>query len=102
MSYNKYRVVFDSGLLISATFKKQDIFYNVTCSIIPTTDIQFVANISTLKLNGAHLLLQGIDDPGIQATHTNTIATNCVFSFNYCYRYCTFILSAVFLFNYTW
>jgi hypothetical protein len=43
----------------------------------------YVANIRTLKLNGAHLRLQGIDDPGSQATHTNTIATDCVFSFNY-------------------
>jgi len=43
----------------------------------------YVANIRTLKLNGAHLLLQGTDDPGSQATHTNTTATNYVFSFNY-------------------
>ena len=32
----------------------------------------YVANIRTLKLNGAHLLLQGTDDPGSQATHTQT------------------------------
>jgi len=44
---------------------------------------KYIANIRTLKLNGAPFLLHGIDEPGSQATHTNTIATNCVFGCNY-------------------
>jgi len=40
MSHNKHSVVFDGCLLISATFKKkQDVFYNVTRSINPTTEV---------------------------------------------------------------
>jgi len=57
--------------------------FSIMLLAVLTQRQKYIANIRTLKLNGAPFLLHGIDEPGSQATHTNTIATNCVFGCNY-------------------
>jgi hypothetical protein len=72
MLYNKYVIVFGNGLLMSETFKNG--IFCIMSLVILVHRLMNIANIRTLTLNGAHLLVHSIYEPASQATHTHKIA----------------------------